>query len=122
MWILKWANANRLTAAIIVVLLLVATASALDGYKTRKLLKAAQVNLEEADKAKEKELKAAQEVWEKKAADADRKLGPVLRERDELRAKLAARDKEPFEAPTTGNEMIARWKDLGYAVRVGPCN
>lgn len=119
-WI-AWMKANWKTAAIIVVLLLVAIASATDGYKTRRLLKAAQVNLEEADKAKEKELKEAEKEWLRIVNGADAKLAPVLLERDALRAKLAARSSTPFETPVTDSEIAARWRALGYQVGVGPC-
>ncbi len=113
-----WLKSNWKTAAIFVVLLLVAIASAGDGYRTRKLLKAAQTNLEDAQKEKVKELKDADATWGEKVVDADRKLAPALREIDALRAKLAARDSIPFEAPATDNETVARWRALGYQVRV----
>ena len=118
---MKWLRENKKVAATIVILLLVAIASALDGYKTRRLLKAAQVNLEEADKAKEKELKEAEKGWLRVLNGADAKLAPVLRERDALRAKLAARSSTPFEAPATDSDIVARWRALGYQVVVGTC-
>jgi hypothetical protein len=125
MWLLKWANANRLTAAIIVVLLLVATASALDGYRNRKEIRRLNVAIGVQEKAaldaKEKELKEAEEGWLRSLNASDAKLAPVLRERNDLRAKLAARDKTPFEVPATDKDTVARWKALGYAVRMGPC-
>ena len=116
-----WLKENWKIAGIFVVVCLIALASAGDGYRTRKLLKAAQTNLEEAAKVKEKELKEAEAGWLRSLNASDAKLAPVLRERDDLRAKLAARDKTPFEAPATDKDTVARWKALGYAVRMGPC-
>ena len=123
MW--KWITSNRLLAAVIVVLFLVASASAVDSYRHRREVRRLNVALGIQEKAllaaKEKELKEAEVGWLRSLNASDAKLAPVLRERDDLRAKLAARDKVPFEAPTTDTETVARWKALGYTVRMGPC-
>jgi len=119
MW--KWINSNRVVAGVIALALMVAFTSAADGYRTRKLLKAAQTSLEEADKAKERELADAKKAWDQRDADAGRRLAPVLRERDALRAKVAALEAErskPFVAPATDSEIVSRFEALGYLVRV----
>jgi hypothetical protein len=124
MWT-AWLKANWKIAGIIVVILIVACASAVDGYRSRKEIRRLNTALGVQEKAalaeKEKELKDAEESWVRIVNASDEKLAPVLRERDALRAKLAARDKTPFEAPTTDKETVARWKALGYVVRMGPC-
>jgi len=119
MW--KWITGNRLIVVVSAVLFLIALASAADSYRTRKLLRAAQTNLEETQKAKEKELEAERVVWGGRLLEADRKLAPVLKERDGLRVKLARLEAQaavPFSPPTSDSDREARWTALGYKVRV----
>jgi hypothetical protein len=125
MWILKWANSNRLLALVIVALFLVASASAVDSYSRRKEVRRLNTALGIQEKAllaeKEKELKEAEDVWLRSLSASDAKLEPVLRERDALRKRLAQVAGAPFVPPAGDEEVVARWKDLGYAVRVAPC-
>jgi len=117
MW--GWVKANTLAAVIIVVLLMVALAGALDSYKHRGLLKQTEQTLKDERKAKIKELAEAKKAWVRILNASDAKLAPALREVKDLRRRLAA--SVPSAAPTTSGERVARWKALGYDVRVAPC-
>ena len=118
---MKWLRENLLVAVIIVVLLAVALAGAADSYRVRKLLKAQQVVLEDQAKAKEQELADAEKAWLRVLNSSDAKLAPVLKERDALKKKLARADSVRFDPPEDDAETTARWKKLGYPVRVKPC-
>ena len=122
---MKWLRENKMIAATIVILSLAVIASALDGYTSRREIRRLNTALGIQEKAlltaKEKELKEAEKDWLKVVNEKDAKLAPVLRERDALRAKLAARSSTPFDAPATDRDIVARWRALGYPVRVGPC-
>lgn len=123
MW--KWIGANRLLAATIAVLSLVAIASAVDGYRNRKEVRRLNAALGIQEKAllaaKEKELKEAEEAWTRTLNVSDAKLAPVLRERDTLKVKLArieAQVAAPFVVPASDSDREARWEAAGYKVRV----
>ncbi len=117
----KWAFKNPLAVILSVVLLFVALGSAADSYRQRQLVKQLQVNLEDQAVAKERELEEAEQSWLRILNASDAKLGPVLRERDALRKKLAAAVGTPFVAPGSAAEIVDRWQQLGYPVRVAPC-
>ena len=116
---MPWLKANWKIAGIIAVLSMVALAGALDSYKHRGLLKQTEQALKDERKAKAKELEAAEKEWLRVLNASDAKLAPALREVKDLRRRLAA--SVPSAAPTTSGERVARWKALGYDVRVTPC-
>lgn len=115
---LSWVKSNLLAVAIIVVLLIVALGSAADGWRTRKLLREQQAlqqtALEEAARAKERELEEAEKAWL-------RVLNPVSRDRDALKQNLARAEAEKFVPPGSAAEAVARWRALGYHVEVESC-
>lgn len=119
MW--TWLKKYPLAAGIIVVLLIVALGSTADSWRTRKLLKAQEALLQDQARAKERELEEAEEVWLRLMNASDRKLAPILRERDALRKQLARVTGKPYVAPGSAGEVADRWKRLGYAVEVGIC-
>ena len=122
---MPWLKENWKIAGIIVVILIVACASAVDGYRSRKEIRRLNTALGVQEKAalaeKEKELKEAEESWTRIVNASDVKLAPVVRERDALRKRLAQAAGAPFVPPVTDEAVVARWKDLGYVVRVAPC-
>ncbi len=119
MW--PWIRKYPWAAVAIVVLLAVALGSAADSWRIRKLLKAQEVLLQDQAKAKERELEQAEEAWLRLMNASDRKLAPILRERDALRKQLARVTGKPYVPPGSADEVVSRWKRLGYAVEVGPC-
>ncbi len=101
--------------------MVVALGSAADSWRTRKLLKAQEILLQDQAKAKERELEEAEEAWLRLVNASDRRLAPILRERDDLRKRLAKATGKPFAPPGSAGELADRWRALGYRVEVGSC-
>lgn len=120
-WILTWANANRLVAAIIVVLLVLVLASAADSYRQRKTAE----GYLEAGKQETGRLQAALDntaaqyedrirELEGRVADAERRVSVARKRLDEARVAAG----RPFVPPAGPGELADRFGKLGYQGRV----
>ena len=110
---MEWLKKNFLLALTIVLLLVIALGSAVDSYRQRQLVKQLQANLVEWTKAFEEKMEEGEEAWLKI-------VNPVTKDRDALRKRLSKIEKKPFDRPESAQEMMKRWKDLGYTVEVAP--
>ncbi len=111
---MEWLRKNWKIAGICAILCLVAFASAVDGFRTRRLLAVAQSNLIEEQKYLSEREAVNEGATGKKDADIERRLKPILARL----ADLEAQGSKPFIPPATDNETVIRWGKLGYRVRV----
>ena len=102
-------------------LIVLSAASAAAWLRYARILKSAQSNLEEAEKyIREKEAENEQATGIKDA-DIERRLPPVLRDIESLKARLAGIDAQQaiqWVPPGTDNEIVNRFRGLGYEVGV----
>lgn len=123
---LSWIKAHPgIVAVFAVISMAVALGSAADSWRTRKLLREqqeAQENvLKDAAKEKAKELQEADEAYIDLLKGSDKKLAAALKGQDALKQQLARATAEKFAPPGSVDEVVARWRRLGYVVGVGPC-
>jgi cell division protein FtsL len=104
-----WIATNPLHVLIIILVIIAASAMAMERHTRSKML------LE-----RERILQEKQAAWDSREAVLRKKfseeLAPVLAERNELRSRLEAITKRrgKFVKPQTNEEIVSRFRELGY--------
>jgi succinate dehydrogenase/fumarate reductase flavoprotein subunit len=119
MWskILPWVKARPILAVAIAVLCLIALSSAAGGVRDW-FQKRAEIQSLKKDIAAEKEKGEAEKAaWGKAMSAKENEYVRISRERDVLRKKIAglqAAQAQPWQVPATDNELLTRFKAIGY--------
>ncbi len=123
MWpkLFSWANANRLVAVIIVVLLVLALASAADSWRQRKTAEGyLQAGKEQTEQLRglldntTAQYQVRIQDLEARVVDAERRVAVARKRLDEARAASG----RPFVPPAGPGEMADRFGKLGFKGRV----
>ena len=119
MWskVWTWAAGNKFLAIAIAVFILIALSSAAGGVRDW-FQKRAEIQSLKKDIAAEKEKGEVEKAASEQAiAIKDAEYARISRDRDALRKKIAglqAVQAQPWQIPATDNELLTRFKALGY--------
>lgn len=115
--ITSWARTRPILAIIGVVLILVALGSAYGGAKDWFAKRAEIRALKDAVASEKKKGEQEKAAWQGSMAVKDADFARIQRDRDVLRSKIArlqAAQSKPWVVPATDNELLTRFKALGY--------
>jgi len=115
--IIAWVKTKPLLAIGSAVLIVIVLGSAYGGV-TDWFQKRAEIQALKKDMAAEKEKgETEKEAWQKTMSAVNVEFARISRERDALRKKIAglqAAQAQPWQVPATDNELLTRFKALGY--------
>jgi homospermidine synthase len=119
MWskMFTWAKTRPLLAIAIAVLCLIALSSAAGGVSDWFQKRAEIQSLKKAIAAEKEKGEVEKAAWGKAMSAKDVEYVRISRERDVLRKKIAglqAAQAQPWQVPATDNELLTRFKALGY--------